>query len=655
MKREGILICLSFFSVVVCAGAGLFSPAVVNPSFETDILDAGTKSTAITDWWNRTSYCFVSEETNTGFPLTPSGQNWAEFGNRSWVYQQIGTWEPGMMLEVSLLVGSVSGRDFPGLYVSLWVGGEPASAADSGTANPTTLESAVGATQVAISELIQPALTGAATVEVQVTLSSGSAGTEGEPLWLLLQSAGLGRVLIDAIAVRRLPVSPVTPAHGQGLVPITTELQWEFTEGYTITACDVYLGTDPNEAAPGGGLVKIVDRQLVTQVDPAPSAYTAAEVLEYGTTYYWRVDVYEPNAPGPDVRTEGPLWRFETVPREPQIVTDPVGQVVAAGQSVSFTVETANADTFAWYKEGVETPLSDGDRISGSATPVLTIRDVGLADEGFYYCVASNALTTAEAVSASAQLMIERLVGWWKLDGTLEDSVDEAVPGAPPHDGVVNDPNFVDDGFDGGAYEFFGDRRVITIAGSETVFNFYPSGVTVNAWVKLAAPRAFATVVAKRNEEQTAGWMLRCPDAAAFTVEQASQETAMGQSSVADGQWHMLTGRFDGSMVEVYVDGVRAGSAGPNSNTIGVHAEPLIFGAARPSGAGTLEGLVDDIRIWNYALSPEAIAKLYANATGSGVCMELPAYDFNGDCVVNLSDFAALAETWMESHIVSPE
>jgi len=52
--------------LAVSAQAGLNDPAVLNPGFEADILDAATKSNAITDWWNRTSYCWVSEETQRG-------------------------------------------------------------------------------------------------------------------------------------------------------------------------------------------------------------------------------------------------------------------------------------------------------------------------------------------------------------------------------------------------------------------------------------------------------------------------------------------------------------------------------------------------------------------------------------------------------------
>jgi len=137
-------------------------------------------------------------------------------------YQQIGTWEPGRELQINLLVGSVDGTDFPGVRVSLWAGGDPARATDGNPSLPsTTLETAVGAVQIAVSDVIKPPAlysgvmgsyeylgTGQSSEE-SVVLSTGSGGTPGEPLWLLVQSAGRRRVLIDNISVAFLSGDPV--------------------------------------------------------------------------------------------------------------------------------------------------------------------------------------------------------------------------------------------------------------------------------------------------------------------------------------------------------------------------------------------------------------------------------------------------------------
>ena len=65
-------------------------------------------------------------------------------------------------------------------------------------------------------------------------------------------------------------------------------------------------------------------------------------------------------------------------------------------------------------------------------------------------------------------------------------------------------------------------------------------------------------------------------------------------------------------------------------------------------------GLLDDIRIYNYALTPEDVASLYTSTTPEDdwICVSNtdPALgtDVNGDCQVNIADIAALASLWLE-------
>jgi len=65
-------------------------------------------------------------------------------------------------------------------------------------------------------------------------------------------------------------------------------------------------------------------------------------------------------------------------------------------------------------------------------------------------------------------------------------------------------------------------------------------------------------------------------------------------------------------------------------------------------------GQIDDFRLYNYALSPVEVGQLWVLGGGAGGCMEQLAQDFNGDCAVDLADFAELAAHWMESSLITP-
>jgi autotransporter-associated beta strand protein len=84
----------------------------------------------------------------------------------------------------------------------------------------------------------------------------------------------------------------------------------------------------------------------------------------------------------------------------PNITSQPQGLTNNAGTTATFTVtNTSNPAAYRWFKNGTNA-LSDAGKLSGSATPVLTISNVLGADTAFYSVVVSNAggvLTSSNA------------------------------------------------------------------------------------------------------------------------------------------------------------------------------------------------------------------------------------------------------------------
>jgi hypothetical protein len=95
------------------------------------------------------------------------------------------------------------------------------------------------------------------------------------------------------------------PLHLVPLVPFgVTALSWTRPAprqpGDTIR-CDVWFGTDSN--MPGTN-TKILNKQDANSV--------AISSLASHQDYYWRVDCYDPNTPGPEIKSEGETWTFNT-------------------------------------------------------------------------------------------------------------------------------------------------------------------------------------------------------------------------------------------------------------------------------------------------------------------------------------------------------
>jgi hypothetical protein len=72
------------------------------------------------------------------------------------------------------------------------------------------------------------------------------------------------------------------------------------------------------------------------------------------------------------------------------------------------------------------------------------------------------------------------------------------------------------------------------------------------------------------------------------------------------------------------------------------------------SGVEQFEGLIDEVNIWNYVLEPYQIAELYIDVmTDTKICLaDLGPEDLNGDCDINMTDFAMMAAKWLDCNIV---
>ncbi len=76
---------------------------------------------------------------------------------------------------------------------------------------------------------------------------------------------------------------------------------------------------------------------------------------------------------------------------------------------------------------------------------------------------------------------------------------------------------------------------------------------------------------------------------------------------ISTGQWQYWTITYDGSIVKYYLDGNFQGSASASSKTLNINNLGVPF-----SSAGyEFDGSLDDVRIYNRALSADEVTRLY--------------------------------------------
>jgi len=144
-------------------------------------------------------------------------------------------------------------------------------------------------------------------------------------------------------------------------------------------------------------------------------------------------------------------------------------------------------------------------------------------------------------------------------------------------------------------------------------------GLTIELWVTLKALNgAQQSGVEKGNgwvtgeynllPEYNGGILLQILD----LPEECDDEGQTGSAAtMADGNWHFIAGTWDGNMIKIYIDGKESNRLACKGE-INPNADPLYIGC-RNGAERWVTGLMDEIKIYNYALSKDEIVKDMTN------------------------------------------
>ncbi|MFC1634808.1 LamG-like jellyroll fold domain-containing protein [Planctomycetota bacterium] len=190
------------------------------------------------------------------------------------------------------------------------------------------------------------------------------------------------------------------------------------------------------------------------------------------------------------------------------------------------------------------------------------------------------------------------LIAHWPLDETQGVI---AYNSATDCDGtLMGDPVWLHDGGQvNGALHLDGvDDYVVTGPAPNPEGNSY----SVLAWIKGGAPGQVVL-----SQMGTADWLCANPSAGTLMTELTMAgrgSSSLGsQAVITDGNWHRIGFVWDGSYRRLYVDGVIV--AEDAQDGLEASAGGLCVGVGKYYTPGTFfSGLIDDIRIYNRAVSP---------------------------------------------------
>jgi hypothetical protein len=220
------------------------------------------------------------------------------------------------------------------------------------------------------------------------------------------------------------------------------------------------------------------------------------------------------------------------------------------------------------------------------------------------------------ANATGAEVILDGLVAYWPLDrGTIDDDLVLDVAGE--NDGIMNGDLGITGGQVGEALEFDGESYV-DIPGTESLDFSGKDEMTVMAWVSVGTDDPVigvvagccGTIVAQRDVN---GWALR------YDGRNAGQEmeficnpnwtgdTGFGAQLFNIGEWHHLTAIVAETELQLYLDGALLNTI-PFSGPISTQGTETEIGWANDGG---FIGLIDEVLIYNRALSEEEVQQSY--------------------------------------------
>ncbi len=204
------------------------------------------------------------------------------------------------------------------------------------------------------------------------------------------------------------------------------------------------------------------------------------------------------------------------------------------------------------------------------------------------------------------------LIAWWKLDEKQGDFAEDSS-GNNRFGRLMGDPKWQPSGGKiGGALEFDGDGDYVDL-GTNSAFDI-TGQITVTAWIKVNAFNYDYTAIITKGDS---AWRLQRDQAAdhlefactGLEVPNMQWSNVLGNVNVNDGQWHHAAGVYDGEMLYLYVDG-KLDVSSEAAGTINTNDYAIYIGENAEQTGRFWNGLIDDVRVFNYALSQDEIKAL---------------------------------------------
>ncbi len=297
------------------------------------------------------------------------------------------------------------------------------------------------------------------------------------------------------------------------------------------------------------------------------------------------------------------------------IISQPQSVTVYAGDTATFSVGAVGTAPL-----GYQWHFNNG-AISGATSATLTISNIQASDVGSYFAVVSDASGSATSAVTTVTIAMPPtntppgMVSLWHGDGDAQDALGH-------NHGVMVGGGGYATGVSGQAFRLDG-TNFIHIDDSASLH--LTNALTVTMWF-LRSGSPYSDTLFDKRDWTTCNYGASLPGYGVVLYYNDPRyydfEKLVVYQRPSAGVWHHFAASFrqrnNGVEVIYYLNGVAvATNTTPGTLAAAANNAPLAIGADRDgaSPTGYFQGLIDEVALYNYALSASEVAASYGGAT----------------------------------------
>ena len=226
----------------------------------------------------------------------------------------------------------------------------------------------------------------------------------------------------------------------------------------------------------------------------------------------------------------------------------------------------------------------------------------------------------------AASTLLDSLVSCWEFEET-SGTVAEDIHG--DNNGTTNDATILQTGKISKAYLYNGSDSYIEVDNS-TSLNLGGDKLTLSAWVKLNTVSGYRMIASKpyASTSHASPWFSYTLHAngnklrMVISTNVSSNQSINSVNTLTTGMWYHVVGVYDGSEMKLYINGIKDSATKSITGNLNQYNTPLRIGT-NGGFSEDFDGLIDQIGIWNRALTDQEITELYNSGSGN-------TYPFDG-------------------------